>query len=308
MSTKKKPDADDNDEDELTELSLEIDKEGLLSWHGAKKWHSYWFILSGQNLYYKKRDKDPEVKGMVKLSGAKVEPVANKKEHSFEIRLGEEVTIVAADSPDTFQSWIDAIKKATQEPEKAKDGKKKQSRMMAIKKNLAGKAATYSAGKSLIKDMVGVEGVTIITQLKELIKFQDGKKKATEVENNILKIGVKVILLFQNKDITLEELSKPKDQIKALWSDVLDMLEISFCYDAKRLNTAIQKLEEDFEKILKPYLTEKSIVLLRDTMGYLRQESLLNRLYQSNECEKMRPEMEKTLRTLWDKIYGVSRK
>jgi len=85
---------------------------------------------------------------------------------------------------------------------------------MALKKNVAGKVATSGAGKGVLKDMIGAEGVTLINYIKDVIKLVDGKKKATEIENNIIKIGVKIILLFRNKDITFEELSKPRAQIK----------------------------------------------------------------------------------------------
>jgi hypothetical protein len=44
-----------------------------------------------------------------------------------------------------------------------------------------------------------------------------------------------------------------------LWSDVLDMLEISFCYDPKRLQEKVAQLEDEFEKMLKSYVTEKTI-------------------------------------------------
>jgi hypothetical protein len=54
----------------------------------------------------------------------------------------------------------------------------------------------------------------LIKQLKEVIKLQDGKTKATEIEDNIFKVAVKVILLFRNKDISIDELLKPKDIIK----------------------------------------------------------------------------------------------
>lgn len=59
--------------------------------------------------------------------------------------------------------------------------KKKQSLGMAIKKNVSGKAATSGAGKGLIKDELGKNGVRVIEIMKAIITLHDGKKKATEV-------------------------------------------------------------------------------------------------------------------------------
>jgi len=68
--------------------------------------------------------------------------------------------------------------------------------------------ATTGAGKSLIKDMLGPTAVTVMGIIKSIIESKDDKKKANEIENIVIRIGVKVILLFNNKDITAFELRK----------------------------------------------------------------------------------------------------
>jgi len=86
--------------------------------------------------------------------------------------------------------------------------------MMRLKKNLGGKIATSAAGKSLIKDMLGPTTITVINILKELIESKDGKKKANEIENIAIKIGVKIILLYNNKNIPDRDLRKGLPFIK----------------------------------------------------------------------------------------------
>lgn len=85
---------------------------------------------------------------------------------------------------------------------------------MALKKNLAGKVATSGAGKKLLEEFMGKEGKTLLKQLRDLITLQDGKSKAKEIEDNIIKLGVKVLLLHKNHDIAEAELRKPVDFIK----------------------------------------------------------------------------------------------
>ena len=50
--------------------------------------------------------------------------------------------------------------------------------------------------------------------IREVITVHEGKKKATEVEDAVIKVGVKVILLWQNKDITNQQLGSLLPQLK----------------------------------------------------------------------------------------------
>lgn len=176
---------------------------------------------------------------------------------------------------------------------------------MAFKKNVVGAAATSSAGKSYIKDMAGDEGIAIIKQIKKLIALQDGKKKAKEFEDGIFRVGVKVVLLHRNNDISYEELSSKSQLIKSLWSDILDFLELPFCLDKDRLKKVIKELEDDFTKMLAPYISDKNVELIRTNLQYIRSDAILDRLYLADDTSKLREDMVKTLRTLWDRIYGV---
>lgn len=301
---KKKKVEDDEEDEELT-AEVDIDKEASLSLLGKKKWSHHWFMLSGQDLLYKKSETDPEVKGVVKLNGAKIEAGKDdKKEHVMVITSGDDTIKVAADSADVLKDWMEALKSAA--AGKKEEKKKKQSRMMALKKNLAGKVATSGAGKKMLEEFMGKEGKTLLKQLRELITLQDGKSKAKETEDNIIKLGVKVLLLYRNKDIAEAELRKPVDFIRQLWSDVLDMLEISFCYDADRLKKAAAKLEEEFTKMLGKYISGKNMEMLGATLHYLGSEPLMNRLFTADDTEKLRPEMQNNLRALWDRAFDAA--
>lgn len=66
---------------------------------------------------------------------------------------------------------------------------------MSFKKSFAASAAKSKAGKTYIRNLAGDEGILLIKQIKELITIHSGKKRAKEFEDDILKIGVKVILL-----------------------------------------------------------------------------------------------------------------
>jgi len=48
---------------------------------------------------------------------------------------------------------------------------------MRLKKNVGGNVATSSAGKTLIKEFVGKDGVKIIDIVKKIVTIHDSKKK-----------------------------------------------------------------------------------------------------------------------------------
>lgn len=90
--------------------------------------------------------------------------------------------IIQCPDENSFKAWKKAFETAaSKEQVKVALAKKKQSLGMSIKKNVSGKAATSGAGKGLIKDELGKNGVRVIEIMKAIITVHDGKKKATEV-------------------------------------------------------------------------------------------------------------------------------
>lgn len=109
-------------------------------------------------------------------------------------------TVLAARDDKEVKAWVEALRGATSKDEVAVTlAKKKQSAMMSIKKvrvlcrvahscscsccaqNVSGKAATSGAGKGLIKEELGKNGVRVIDIMKEIITLYEGKKKVRRV-------------------------------------------------------------------------------------------------------------------------------
>ena len=55
MSSKNKDKTEYSDEEEVAEIDVE--KENSLYMFGTKRWHTYYFMLSGPTLFYKKSEK-----------------------------------------------------------------------------------------------------------------------------------------------------------------------------------------------------------------------------------------------------------
>jgi len=230
-----------------------------------------------------------------------------KKKYGIEIESNGETNLIALETEEERKDWHTAISEnVDKEPGSASSGggaKKKQSTSMRFKKNVGGNVATSSAGKTLIKEFVGKDGVKVIDIVKKTVTLYESKKKAEEVENIIIRIAVKVILLWKNKDITNENLVSAIPKVKAVWSDAIDFAEMSFAYDPVKIKEHGDNLQKAFSDLLAEYITEKNLQALRDTMTYLVTKELLDVLFVNEAQEELKKELNRILRGGWIVVF-----
>eukprot|EP01130_Rhizamoeba_saxonica_P007663 TRINITY_DN3104_c0_g1_i1.p1 TRINITY_DN3104_c0_g1~~TRINITY_DN3104_c0_g1_i1.p1 ORF type:complete len:213 (-),score=65.75 TRINITY_DN3104_c0_g1_i1:16-654(-) len=203
---------------------------------------------------------------------------------------------------ETFDKWMNALQNS-KDLDVETHVKRKQGKKMRMKKNLGGKVATSGAGKSIIKEFLGAEVIQLIAIVKRVIKKKDGKAKAKEAESNIIKIGVKVILLIHNKDLTMRDIKPTLDRIKKLWSDLLDACEMSFCYDVEKIQESALYLLGEFKGIIQNFVSDENMEILEETITYISDEPLLDFFYLEDEQEVDRADIQVILRDLWDRAF-----
>jgi len=291
---------------------ITIDKEGPIQLYDAKKkkWKTKWGVLSGGAFYYRDKKKDPELNGPVLLKGATIgNNEDHKKKIALQIVLSDDIHILAFEDDGKKKEWMAAL-----EDNKNKEvgggssqsdtsGKKKQSTSMRIKKNVSSGVATSSAGKSLIKEFLGKDGVKLLDLVRKIVTLQDGKKKADEVENDIIRVAVKVILLWKNKDLTTQDLAGTIPGVKAIWSDVIDFCEMSFAYDPAKIKEHGEHLSVSFTKLLADYITEKNLVKMREVINYLVTKELLDKLFSDEGQDESKKELNRILRGGWITVF-----
>jgi len=181
--------------------------------------------------------------------------------------------------------------------------KKNKVRQCVLKKNVGGSVATSGAGKGLIKEFLGKDGVKLLDIVKKIVTLHEGKKKAEEVENTIIRIAVKVILLWNNKDITLQDIASTIPGVKAVWSDVIDFCEMSFAYDPAKIKEHGEGLQVAFSKLLTEFVTDKNLEALREVMSYLVAKELLDRLFADAAQDDLKEELKRILRGGWIAVF-----
>jgi len=226
----------------------------------------------------------------------------HKKKLAIKITFGAEENLVAFDTEAERGEWLTArkanIDKEIGKGDKAKS-KKTQSAAMRMKKAAGSSVATSSAGKSLIKEFLGKDGIRLISLIKQVITIHEGKKKALEVEDNIIRVAVKVILLWQNKDITIKDISATVPKVKAVWSDIIDFCEMSFAYDPPKIKTSGEELIACFKVLLKDYVTDNTLEKMAATINYITTKELLDCLFANEAQAELKKELMAILRSGW---------
>lgn len=268
----------------------------------TKSWNHYWVILGGSSLFFYKTAMDVEPKFTIEAKGCNVEVEEGDKKKASKknvlvVKVGDDQYDFSTSSSDDRDSWCNKLKEASSKapqpaPEKEKIKKKKQSMMFRAKKTMAGKAATSGAGKGLMKRLADEDTMMLLTSMKAVITKDSNKKKADEIENDIVKIAVKSYMLVENKTLpsdaflavdgplrtSFELLSKIFDNQHRVQPNVLD--------DAfKKVEVNLQKAEKVLCDLLLPHLKPKSINRIRNVFGYLGSARFLKEVFLDEELE-----------------------
>jgi len=177
----------------------------------------------------------------------------------------------------------------------------KQSTSMRVKRNVSCAVATTTAGKDVIRKFVGKKALQSIDIVKDVVSQFEDKKKANEIENFIIKIAVKAILLWQNNDITEEDITDVVPLIQSLWISVLNYCQMPFTYDPASIKSNGDELAVAFSNIMAPHVSEKTLNLLKETISYLEQRELLDIVFERDAQEGMRKELVRILNAEWAK-------
>jgi len=151
---------------------------------------------------------------------------------------------------------------------------------MRVSKSVGGKVATSSAGKKILRDMIGKDGVKIIGIVKKVITDVFDKSKAKEVENDIIRIGVKFILLYRNEDINDHDINQLKPRVQKLWHVCQDYAYIiNFDYKAETIQESSDLVFTLLKQILTPHISEKNLDKVQLLQSILFSGRILDHLY-----------------------------
>eukprot|EP01124_Arcella_intermedia_P012467 TRINITY_DN18805_c0_g1_i1.p1 TRINITY_DN18805_c0_g1~~TRINITY_DN18805_c0_g1_i1.p1 ORF type:complete len:319 (-),score=84.50 TRINITY_DN18805_c0_g1_i1:13-969(-) len=276
-------------------ISVEVFKSGNLTLLD-KKPKQYHFFLCGSVLYWKNREHSTTIQGELAITGATVEksPSMNSKNLlAFTVKVADKALVLGAEKEADMEEWMNLMK-GTTPPESAPDSTakpKKDTRMLRAQKKVGGTMATTAAGKKVIREALGPDNYKAMMTLKKVVAALDGKKKAKEVEETIIKIGLKVILLAKNKDLTLADLRMHKEAIKSVCEVMAHQIVFQFEYEPGPNGKVQQAFNDTAIQIatsLEKYISPKNMTRYHDLRKYLTSGPIIDALYQDPKFKEQR--------------------
>jgi len=253
-----------------------------------------------------KQDAKPAGSVGLKAYALSVDADGQKKEFVVELK-GNDLFYLAFSSQVDKAKWastlLEALKKdeAASAPERD-DGavrKKKEGLGARAKKKMAGDLATSGLGKKVMKTVLNEESISLLTSMKRIVSKSDGKKKAEEMEKNIIKLMVKGYILVDNGKIEPDAFLQADKPVRAAFE------LLARCYKGRgrakhealvealgRVEKMLGEGERIITELMQPHLSPKNMFRLASTFGYLGSQKFLEKAFSDMELDE---ELEKLI-------------
>jgi len=288
---------------------LKSDKEGFLenqkpSADPKKKpqWKKFYFRLIGGSLYYYKNEKSPKANGVVQLAGVKLEEQQIEKKSAIILSAQGTSFIIGSTDSKLVSDWSSSIKANLSKPAsnlELKGEVAKMGIMMKAKKNIAGKAATSSLGKSVMNKVIDAETKKLLACIRNLVTVESGSSAlADKLERNAIKIVIKSYFLWENKSVPLEEFQKVEVPLKQALRILLAVYDNISKVEDPAMKT--QVLDEKFTvvavlldntkdiltKLVSPHMKPKSIGRINEIFQQIARRDFLLKCFSDDSLHE----------------------
>jgi len=117
------------------------------------------------------------------------------------------------------------------------------------------------------------------------------KKKALEIEELIIKLGVKIVLLTRNNLLTVDDLKLCKNDLKMCCDLIAHAAAFTYEYSADSLANRLLPLSEGILVMLQYHLSDKNKSKLKELISFLLSEQILDTLYKHQDMKEARKDL-----------------
>lgn len=144
------------------------------------------------------------------------------------------------------------------------------------------KVASKFAASSMAKNFIDENFSKLLDTVHEIAAAELDKQKADKLIKNIIKMVVKIAILYKNGKFTPEELSiglKLREKLKTVVLTVVSFHEVDFSYDSTFLITLINEVASLTHNLIQRHLTEKSHGRVDNIVSCFGNASLLDSVF-----------------------------
>lgn len=168
-------------------------------------------------------------------------------------------------------------------PSSVADGGRFNSKQLGlrIQKKVVGKFANKTTAKAFIDDNLS----TLLDTLHSILARETDSKKADKVIKNLIKITVKIGLLYKNNQFNQEEISigmKFRTKLRHAALTVISFHEVDFTYDRTFMIKVVNECGEMLHKLVDRHLTTKSHQRINNVIQAFSNPEILDKVFLSD--------------------------
>jgi hypothetical protein len=156
-----------------------------------------------------------------------------------------------------------------------------QSLALRLQKKIASKMSTKTVAKIFIDEPTG----RILDNLYKLVKdYTKNKKQAETLLNDIIKIIIKIGLLYKNDQLTGDELrlcDSFRQSFHSFVKSALSFYEIEYTLDSKYLHDNLIDCKNLIQLIVKFHLTDKSKNKIENIFTFFSDQTFLESIFKN---------------------------
>eukprot|EP01126_Amoeba_proteus_P004835 TRINITY_DN11600_c0_g1_i2.p1 TRINITY_DN11600_c0_g1~~TRINITY_DN11600_c0_g1_i2.p1 ORF type:complete len:274 (+),score=46.89 TRINITY_DN11600_c0_g1_i2:147-968(+) len=253
----------------------------------------------GGTFYMYSSGADAEPTLQIEMARTTIEQLDEPDRFCFSICKGkDELFTGSLGTPSERNDWVSALKDAeSQQPcePSSRPRIKKSNLSMRLRKSVASKAANSAAGKKIIKESVNEETSTLIIALKSLVEKSSGdKKKADELEKNMVKLVVKAYILVDNKSLRGSDFLAADKPLREAFNRLGRVFNGRFAGKAskKAICEALEKVASNLKQaqsiitdLMLPWIQTKNVYRLNSIFDTVGSYEFLERVFFDDKNE-----------------------
>ncbi|KAF4530750.1 hypothetical protein B566_EDAN007972 [Ephemera danica] len=146
---------------------------------------------------------------------------------------------------------------------------------LRAQKKILSRMASKNVVKAFIDDTTG-------SLLDNVYRLAKAHKEAEKLVKNVIKIVIKLGLLYRNDQFSRDELisaEKFKQRFHSTAMAVVSFYEVDFSYDRAFLSQALVECREGLKSLVVRHLTEKSVARIDSVFGFFEEPAFLDSLF-----------------------------
>lgn len=151
---------------------------------------------------------------------------------------------------------------------------------LKIQKKVAGKFST----KSIVKNFIDDEISCLLDQLHIILSEEVGSSRADKIIKNLIRVTIKIGILFKNNQFSNEELSIGLQLRKKLRNAALTIIsfhEVDFSYDHAFIIKLVEEIGSLLHQLVNEHLTQKSHQRIDSVIDTFSNKELLDMVFVS---------------------------